>query len=505
MDSAGPAGARRPAAPSWSHAGTQLAFISDYSPWVMNPDGSNARQLPVGGQVRSVPSWYPDDRLILVAASSFPGQGVLVWLAVDGSGSGTIPVPAGLDPVSPSVSPDGTKVVFAAGYVDESLKGIYVMNLDGSGLRRLTGGFGTDVEPSWSPDGRTIAFTNLYPSPPTVGTARVILVNPDGTGGRLLRHGSISGSWSPDGRFLLVGDPSSGRVLAVRADGSGETALGGCDPLRVSGVSWRPVPGPEARTARAWGWNGVGQLGNGTTVDSRTPAPAGLSGVVSVVGGYYHSLALRDDGSVWAWGWNAVGQLGNGTTADSAAPVRVAGLTGITCLAAGAFHSLAVRVDGTVFTWGWNPFGQLGDGSTSDRSLPQVVPGLAADSVAGGIAHSLALSSDGTVWTWGWNGLGQLGSSSARDSAVPIPVIRRSAGRAPVTAIAAGGHHSLAATENGVLAWGWNQFGQVGEGSTANWFFPVAAQGLYGEITRVAAGGYHSLALRDDGSVFAWG
>ena len=111
-------------------------------------------------------------------------------------------------------------------------------------------------------------------------------------------------------------------------------------------------------TCRAWGYNGNGQLGDGTNNDSDTPvAVSGLSGVTAVSGGGYHSLALKSDGTVWAWGWNYYGQLGNGTNGtntDKNTPVEVSGLSGVVAVSAGYCHSLALLGDGTVRAWGYN-------------------------------------------------------------------------------------------------------------------------------------------------------
>jgi uncharacterized repeat protein (TIGR01451 family) len=102
---------------------------------------------------------------------------------------------------------------------------------------------------------------------------------------------------------------------------------------------------------------------------------AALASVVAVAAGDAHSLAARNDGTVWAWGSNRYGQLGDGTTAQRSAPVPVGGVSGVVSIAAGGNHSLAVSGDGTVWAWGYNYYGQVGDGAAGIELLPvPVVP-----------------------------------------------------------------------------------------------------------------------------------
>ena len=109
----------------------------------------------------------------------------------------------------------------------------------------------------------------------------------------------------------------------------------------------------------AWGWNIVGQLGNGSTNGSDVPVKVRLPGgtkVTEIAAGFAHSLAVTSTGAVFAWGKNYDGELGNGTTTDSDVPVKVnlpAG-TKVTAVAAGAEHSLAVTSTGAVLAWGFN-------------------------------------------------------------------------------------------------------------------------------------------------------
>lgn len=134
----------------------------------------------------------------------------------------------------------------------------------------------------------------------------------------------------------------------------------------------------------AWGWVWM-HLANSaddtTGLSSCTcrPAPVQVvgvggtgmfAGVAAVVGGGYHSLALKTDGTVWAWGLKSFGELGDATTTTRLSPVQVSGLTTATSLGAGDIHSRARLSDGTVRTWGDNSYGELGNGTRTTSQTP---------------------------------------------------------------------------------------------------------------------------------------
>jgi alpha-tubulin suppressor-like RCC1 family protein len=234
-------------------------------------------------------------------------------------------------------------------------------------------------------------------------------------------------SLAVDGNGLVWAWGDNG--LGQLGDGTRTSAV---VPVAVSGLTgvtsvaaaWNSSMALHAdSTLWAWGAN-IGQFGDGRETGSLVPVPAGsgLTGIVSFDLGWDHAIALRADGTVWAWGRNDYGQLGIGSYgAGSLVPVRVRDLTGAIAVAAGGLHSMALRDDGTVWTWGSNLYGALGDGTEQDAALPVQVLGLSgAVAIAGGAYYSFAVRDDGTLWAWGHNNVGQLGNHES--SRVPMPV-----------------------------------------------------------------------------------
>ena len=401
---------------------------------------------------------------------------------------------------------------------------------------------------SLSGSGATVTYT----APDAAGTCSVSATSradPDATAsasvevvaaatrGPSLAAGAVhSLALRPDGSLWSWGGHQHGQL------GIGSSAaLDVCEERMVTPIPCSPVPVPVVGledvvavsaganhvlalrsdgTVWAWGRNDDGRLGDGTTLARAEPARVVLPGdAVAIAAAAQHSLALLADGSVWTWGRNDLGQLGDGTLNDRAVPGAVPGLDAVVAIAAGETFSLALLADGTVRTWGRNDLGQLGDGTTDTRSMPVQVTGLPTSSrvnaIAGGGDHALALLEDGTVWTWGMNGSGQLGQgpsaelprcdlgedSFARCSPEPLPVV----GLEDVVAVAAGSWHTLAVRSDGrLVAWGDNDLGQLGDGTTDDRERPTEVA-TPAPVTEVTAGLFHALARLDDGTLVAWG
>ncbi len=157
-------------------------------------------------------------------------------------------------------------------------------------------------------------------------------------------------------------------------------------------------------TARCWGANDSGQLGDPTQLAARHPLPvqpAGLTDAVSVSNGGQFSCALRRTGRVSCWGNGMTGQLGSPYMALARAPVTVYDDDAV-AISAGYGHACALRSGGTVVCWGWNQFGQLGNGTTTTSYTPVPVPGLAnVTAVSAGLVHTCALLEDKSIRCWG--------------------------------------------------------------------------------------------------------
>ena len=258
---------------------------------------------------------------------------------------------------------------------------------------------------------------------------------------------------------------------------------------------------------RCLGSSASGQLGNDTTSDSQIPVTVlQLPPAQSVSAGTDHNCALLSDGSVQCWGGNGSGQLGNGTVIDRHLAGQFVGLSRhAIAVTAGRQFSCAVVDDGTAQCWGSNDCGQLGDGTGSAfMSQPDTVLGLTAPAltISAGGQHSCALLEGGLVQCWGCNEYGQLGNGSFTNSVSPTTVnLPRDA-----VAITAGGNHTCALLDDGsVKCWGAGADGALGIGKTSDTPSPSAVTTLAGRATDVAAGASNSCAIIEGGAVQCWG
>ena len=258
-------------------------------------------------------------------------------------------------------------------------------------------------------------------------------------------------------------------------------------------------------TVRCWGQGTLGQLGNGTEPADSTPVQVtGITNAVALAAGDLHTCVVLADHTIRCWGVNDGRQLGDGTYAQRSAPVTVPGISTATAVTAGQYQTCALLANGTVSCWGFNGFG-LGDGVSTDSTTPVVVSGITtATSVTSSAGfHSCATLLDGTVWCWGRNHTGQLGIGSADGNAHLAPV--QVSGITNAVAVSAGTNHTCALLITGaVKCWGFNNLGQLNDGTVAASAVPVDAL-LPMAATGLISGFSNSCATLVDGTFTCWG
>jgi Tol biopolymer transport system component len=237
-EAAAPALVTRSAAATGSaRAGARIVFSCGGEVCVMNADGSGRRTLTRHPAYDLTPSWSPDGRRIAFASDRDRNGPLEVYVmnANGGDQRRVTRTKGGNSSTDPAWSPDGRRIAFSS-------DGIHVVNVDGSGLRRLTRTW--DDTPAWSPDGRRIAFTSRRD-----GDYEVYVMNADGTGQRNLTRNAADdhvhvGGWSPDGRRIVFHSNRGGNrdIYVMNADGSGQRNL---------------TSNPEADLFAAWSPDGT--------------------------------------------------------------------------------------------------------------------------------------------------------------------------------------------------------------------------------------------------------
>jgi hypothetical protein len=170
------------------------------------------------------------------------------------------------------------------------------------------------------------------------------------------------------------------------------------------------------------------------TVTMTATVKDGLEGseIAAIAAGYMHTIALKEDGSLWAWGNNNNGQLGDGTKTNKLEAVYI--MDDVAQVSAGEYYTMAIKNDGSLWAWGSNDAGQLGDGTVTifvpyrsrfedhDKSTPVRIMDNVAQ-VSAGVYHTMAVKSDGSIWAWGQNIWGQLGDGTTTDKLTPVKIM----------------------------------------------------------------------------------
>jgi len=346
----------------------------------------------------------------------------------------------------------------------------------------------------------------------------------------------------PAGDIVCWGFNNEGEVAAVEAQGSlPVTPVPGItNAVAISAGGFHTCALIAGGTIRCWGLDAQGQLGKGSAnkVPGVTSIVSGISDAIAVSAGGYHTCAIRATGGVLCWGYNSDGQIGNGNTNPQGLPQPVTIPTvfganvGVAQISAGGFHTCALLMNGGVLCWGRNSEGELGINNTSPPGTSTVtvpvvagsdnlgnnVPSglLSATYIASAIGvgqqgltqmggfHTCGIDSTGMAVCWGWNLNGQVsgsGSGGLFDNAFPanIPLAIQYPWASdftippPVLKMATGAFHSCILRSTGILCWGFNQNGELGNGTFGGDTYTVVS-GTAG-ATDVAAGGSHTCAV----------
>ena len=266
-------------------------------------------------------------------------------------------------------------------------------------------------------------------------------------------------------------------------------------------------------TVWCWGYNNVGQLGNGTTINASRPVQVtGLANATQVTSGEISSCALKSDQTVWCWGG---GRLGNGSAAGSTVPVQVSDLTTATQISGKFNHFCALKSDQNVVCWGWNALNIIGDSTGTDRLVPTAPnPALpmGAVQVSAGVFGTSVLLTNGTVRSWGAGNNGALGdgnttySTSTKTAPLNLSTVSKISGGPGWGNLCA-----IETTGSVVKCWGLNNNGQLGIGVRAEsgadyWrLTPVVVSGFTSTVTAIDVGIYTPCALLADTTLMCWG
>ena len=260
-----------------------------------------------------------------------------------------------------------------------------------------------------------------------------------------------------------------------------------------------------------WGYNNHGQLGTNNVTNYSSPVTTAISGTFwkTCAAGYYHSAAIKTDGTLWMWGYNADGELGDNTVTKRSSGVQtVAAGTNWNKISCGGYHTACIKTEGTLWLWGYNNQGQLGDNTRTHRSSPvqTVAGGTNWLNVSCGGFSTAAIKTDGTLWTWGGNSFGGLGDNTIVDKSSPIQTITGGTSWKQVSM--GGGNHTGAIKNDGSLwMWGYNLTGSLGDNTITNRSSPVQTVSAGTSWKQVDCGGFGQStgAIKSDGSLWCWG
>jgi alpha-tubulin suppressor-like RCC1 family protein len=230
-------------------------------------------------------------------------------------------------------------------------------------------------------------------------------------------------------------------------------------------------------TLWTWGRNSYAMVGDNTATNRSTPVTtfAGGTNWKQVSVGARTLSAIKTDGTLWAWGTNANGQVGDNTTTNRTTPVTTfAGGTNWKQVDNGYFHTTAIKTDGTLWTWGHNSYGQIGNNTSGTNRLTPVTTfagGTNWKQVSCGFAFTSAIKTDGTLWTWGRGTDGQLGNNTTINRSTPVTTFAGGTNWKQVSCT--GTQIAVIKTDGTLWVWGKNVVGGLGDNTAVNRSTPV--------------------------------
>ena len=345
--------------------------------------------------------------------------------------------------------------------------------------------------------GRLVAWSTSNPAAATVSSTGLVTAQSPGTATITATSEGVSGTSA----VTVTSIPSGNLVFSALTTGSTHTC------------------GIAGGAAYCWGYDGDGQVGNGST-SAAVPLPAAVSGGLSFAAlsaGYWATCGIASSGPAYCWGANVTGLFGNGSQTNSLTPVPAASGLALAALYQGDQHTCGLTPGGAAYCWGWNRYGQLGNGSTTDSPVPAAVSGgltFATISTSGPADHTCGVTTGGSAYCWGFNRSGQIGAPTSGVCTLPLdrkgtvpcawaPVAV--SGGLTFTAVSAGYSHTCGiATGGAAYCWGDNSAGELGDGTTTNRSMPVAVAGGL-TFTAVSVGLRASCGLAPSGAAYCWG
>jgi alpha-tubulin suppressor-like RCC1 family protein len=310
------------------------------------------------------------------------------------------------------------------------------------------------------------------------------------------------------GSLFAWGDSSNGHL------GDGQTVTDFSSPIQIGASNWKTIAsggnglsgGGHTLAIRAdgllfaWGDNGLGQLGDGTTVAKSSPIQIGGSSWIAVSCMGAGSLALRSDGLLFAWGAGGLGEIGDGSAVNRSSPVQIGASTWrriATCQDTG----FAIRSDGLLFAWGSNGNGEIGDGTITSKSSPVQIGASTWSELAGPGANNVniaAIRSDGLLFMWGANNNGNIGDGTIVPKSSPVQI-----GSSSWASVSLGNGGTMAVRVDGLLfTWGAGTFGELGDGTIVSKSSPVQIGSSRWASVHATASRF---AIDVEGRLFAWG